>query len=342
MEIRNVYTVSFSGASLSVEDKIRRAYAVGIKSFRINLKTFSRIERIDELVDAIIDTCGDDLNDLLIDLPYPYEKTRTTKVSGEYSIDVMDGEELYIIGEHSDFDTEGNKAIWIEESFFEGETEVGKECMYGDGEGILKIVAKLRDDVLKARVIGNFVLLRSKSISASKEKKAHPSSQETEKLKNLFAIGRTVWVCLSFVQNAGDIAEACGIFDITPDRVIAKIENERGVNQIDSILDSCAGIMIARGDLGMNVPMTKLYEIQNYLAQKAKEKGKKLYIATDVMGSLYDRIIPCRSDIIDLSVLCGYMPDGIIYKAHALNSDRIEQINSTLCSFTEKWSKYDN
>lgn len=340
MAIDNVYTVSFSGSDLTLEDKIERAFSVGITSFRINLKTFSRVERVAKLAEIITGSRGNKVTTMLIDLPYPYEKTRTTKVSGDYSIDVVDGEEIYIIGENSNFNPHGQKAVWIDEQFFEGKTEIGAKCKYGDGEGVLQILEKLEENVLRTKVIGSFALLRSKPITLSKEKKSNPESQTVEELKKLFKANEFAKICLSFVREKDDIVEACNLFEIEPNRIIAKIENKYGVENIESILDACGGIMIARGDLGLDIPITDLYETQNYLAAKAKEKKKMLYIATDIMQSLCSRIIPCRADIIDLSVICSYRPNGIVYKAHALNSNRIHEINKTLCSFTERWDDH--
>jgi len=94
---------------------------------------------------------------------------------------------------------------------------------------------------------------------------------------------------------------------LTPDwrpLVIAKIESQEGVDNIDEILNICHGIMVARGDLALSVPFEKLGLIQKKLVAKARARYKYSIVATDMLGSLLDNYIPARSDILDVTNAC--------------------------------------
>jgi len=107
------------------------------------------------------------------------------------------------------------------------------------------------------------------------------------------------YIALSFVQSAADVRECrkhCGKIQI-----ISKIENVEGLKNFDEILEESDGIMVARGDLGMEIPMEKIWMAQKFMITKAKAAGKIVITATEMLGSMEDKPFPSRAEACDVA-----------------------------------------
>ncbi|MCF7885972.1 MAG: pyruvate kinase, partial [Candidatus Marinimicrobia bacterium] len=111
------------------------------------------------------------------------------------------------------------------------------------------------------------------------------------------------YVALSFVRSAGDVQEVKDIIDQSNTRadVIAKIEKNEALEEIDNILKVVDGIMIARGDLGVEIPIEKVPVIQKRLIEKAKQKGKIVITATQMLKSMVNSPHPTRAEVTDVA-----------------------------------------
>lgn len=161
---------------------------------------------------------------------------------------------------------------------------------------------------------GNFIMLDSKSLSIKSENR---SSFALDKITSV----PMDYLALSFVEEPEVVNEVKTLFKGV--KVIAKIETLIGVEKSEQILDSADGIIIARGDLGLNVPIRNLYRIEKKLADSAKEKGKICYAATDIMQSMRSRFFPSRADINDFFYLKTLDVDGYIISLQLAVSDNI-------------------
>lgn len=121
------------------------------------------------------------------------------------------------------------------------------------------------------------------------------------------------WIALSFVRHAQDIIDLKELISNHPNGklfrtpIIAKIEKPEGVKNIDEILAECDGIMVARGDLGVEVPMEEVPLIQKKLAEKARKYSKPVIVATQMMETMINSMTPTRAEVNDVanSVLDG-------------------------------------
>lgn len=108
------------------------------------------------------------------------------------------------------------------------------------------------------------------------------------------------YICLSFVQKSGDIEKLRRIIDGKA-KVIAKIERGSALNDIDGIINASDGIMVARGDLGIEVPVEDVPIIQKDLIRHAHQRGKPAIVATEMLTSMMDRLRPTRADVSDIA-----------------------------------------
>merc|ERR1712137_1165402 len=109
------------------------------------------------------------------------------------------------------------------------------------------------------------------------------------------------YIALSFVQTPEDIKECrkhCAGKDI---KIIAKIDNVEGLKNFDAILAEADGIMVARGDLGMEIPMEKVWMAQKMMISKTKAAGKYVVTATEMLASMEDKPFPTRAEACDVA-----------------------------------------
>lgn len=112
------------------------------------------------------------------------------------------------------------------------------------------------------------------------------------------------YLALSFVssiENVLDVNDLLIELDNDHIGIIAKIENEKGINEVDDIIDSCEGVMVARGDLGFEIPMERIPGIQKTIINKCHTKGKISIVATDMLASMENEIKPTRAEVSDVA-----------------------------------------
>jgi len=166
-------------------------------------------------------------------------------------------------------------------------------------------VEEIVDCKIHCRVITGGILSDRKSMSFPGKVMRQEYLSEQDKADLLFGIKNDVdFVAASFVSNRQDLLDLKGFLrengggDI---EVIAKIENQSGVDNIDEICTECEGVMVARGDLGVEVPFTELPAIQKYLIEKCRMLGKRVITATEMLESMITNPRPTRAEISDVA-----------------------------------------
>merc|ERR1711862_268467 len=106
---------------------------------------------------------------------------------------------------------------------------------------------------------------------------------------------------MGFVQCAEDVKECRKHCSDKPIKIISKIENVEGLKNFDAILEASDGIMVARGDLGMEIPMEKVWMAQKMMIQKTKAAGKYVVTATEMLASMEDKPFPTRAEACDVA-----------------------------------------
>ncbi len=196
--------------------------------------------------------------------------------------------------------------LYITYPQFPKDVNVGENILIDDGKLLLTVVSTNGSNEVVAIVGHGGTLSSKKGVNLPNTKISLPCLTEKD-LKDLdFALTHKVdWVGLSFVRSAADIIELKHLiqnFDHNVrTRVVAKIEKPEAILDIDNIIKETDALMVARGDLGVEVPMQEVPVIQKMLVRKCLEASKPVIIATQMMESMITNISPSRAEVNDVA-----------------------------------------
>jgi pyruvate kinase len=203
-----------------------------------------------------------------------------------------------------------DKQIYITYQSFPSDVRSGEIILLDDGKIQMRVLSTNNKDSVQCEVVYGGILTSRKGVNLPNTKVSIPSLTE-EDLANLeFALNNDVeWIGLSFVRSADDIIELKRIIarsDKTA-RVIAKIEKPEAVDNIDEIIEATDGVMVARGDLGVEMPMEQVPLLQKMIARKCRAASKPVIVATQMLESMITSPRPTRAEVNDVanSVLDG-------------------------------------
>lgn len=203
-----------------------------------------------------------------------------------------------------------SERVFIKYDNFPKDVKVGERVLIDDGKLVLEVTETNKINEVKARVIIGGKLSSKKGVNLPNTKISIPCLTPKD-LKDLeFALSINVnWIGLSFVRSANDVIELRHIISNhnRRTRIIAKIETPMAVEDIDDILREADGIMVARGDLGVEMPIYEIPLIQKMIVKKCINASKPVIIATQMMESMITNLTPLRAEINDVanSVLDG-------------------------------------
>src|SRR5690606_15218387 len=170
---------------------------------------------------------------------------------------------------------------------------------------IFKVLETNGVNEVKTQVIQGGPLLSKKGVNLPDTQVSLPALTEKDKKDALFAIEQEVdWIALSFVRNENDLKELSELIKQNADQkipIIAKIEKPEAVKNIKKIIAHCDGLMVARGDLGVEVPAEEVPLIQKELVLIAKEARIPVIIATQMMETMITSLTPTRAEVNDVA-----------------------------------------
>ena len=181
---------------------------------------------------------------------------------------------------------------------------VGDQVTVNNGMVVFE-VTDLTDTEVICTVITGGVLSNKKSMSFPNKVMSGPYLSEQDKADLLFGIKNDVdYVAASFVSTAQDALDLRSFLDANGGEdieIIAKIENRSGVDNVEAICEVCSGIMIARGDLGVEIPYVEVPAVQKKLTRKCRMLGKRVITATEMLESMINNPRPTRAEISDVA-----------------------------------------
>lgn len=188
---------------------------------------------------------------------------------------------------------------------FPNDVKVGENILIDDGKLMLKVVSTNGKDEVKAEVIQGGPLSSKKGVNLPNTKISLPALTEKDVKDAEFAISRNVdWIALSFVRSAQDVEDLRKLIKKNVDYkipIIAKIEKPEALENIDEIIKSVDGLMVARGDLGVEMPMEVVPQYQKMLVAKAKLARIPVIVATQMMESMISSLTPSRAEVNDVA-----------------------------------------
>ena len=181
--------------------------------------------------------------------------------------------------------------------------EVGDEVLIDNALFELKVIKKKEDHVV-LEAMGDGKILNHKTINVPGVDLKLKFISDVDKKDITFAATHACdYLALSFVNSKEDVMEARQIVKNAGGDalIISKIESKKGIDNIDEIIDESDGIMVARGDLGVEVPLEKLPMLQKSIIRKCRQKGKFAIVATEMLASMYENPRPTRAEVSDIA-----------------------------------------
>jgi len=195
--------------------------------------------------------------------------------------------------------------VYMNYDSFPQDVKPKERILLDDGKLIFEVVSTNQKDEVEAKVIQGGPLRSRKGVNLPNTDISLPALTEKDVKDAKFAIEQQVdWMALSFVRNAEDLQVLQKIIDKHSEHkipIVAKIEKPEGVKNIDKIVAHCDGLMVARGDLGVEVPAHEVPLIQKELVLKAKQARIPVIIATQMMETMITSLTPTRAEVNDVA-----------------------------------------
>jgi len=284
---------------------IRSLYKAGMNVVRLNtahqspeqtLTIIENVRSVSEKIALLLDTKGPELRTVAMD----------------EDIDITEGTEIRLGG-----DPEGKSShdhIYVNYKGFVEELETGASILIDDGS--LELVVKEKaGDHLVCKAMNNAVIKGKKSVNVPGASFKLPAVSQKDREYIEFAAKHNLdFIAHSFVRSKEDLEEVREILDRhnSQVKIIAKIENQEGVNNLEEILDYSYGIMVARGDLAIEIPYEKIPGIQKMIITKCIERRKPVIIATQMLHSMISEPRPTRAEVSDIANAIYSKTDAIM------------------------------
>merc|ERR1712039_391654 len=182
------------------------------------------------------------------------------------------------------------------------DVKTGQRILVQDGTVVLEVTGTGEDYVM-TKVLNDAKLGEKKNVNVPGVKVDLPVVDERE-IKDIveWAVPNNAdYIAVSFVQSPEDVKECRRHCGDKPIKIISKIENVEGLKNFDAILAESDGIMVARGDLGMEIPMEKVFMAQKMMISKCKAAGKYVVTTTEMLASMEDKPFPTRAEACDVA-----------------------------------------
>ena len=292
--------VATLGPSTSSRETLKDMIQAGVNVFRVNF-SHANYDDVKERIDTIRQ-----LNEefgysaaILADLQGP--KLRVGKMKEEV---VVSREDVITFATGDEFEGTSER-VYMNYDHFPKDVKAGERILLDDGKLIFEVISTNKKDEVRARVIQGGPLRSKKGVNLPNTNISLPALTEKDVQDAIFAVQQGVdWMALSFVRNSEDLIQLQNLIkEHTSEKIpiIAKIEKPEGVENIDKIVAYCDGLMVARGDLGVEIPAQEVPLIQKQLVLKAKKARIPVIIATQMMETMITSLTPTRAEVNDVA-----------------------------------------
>ena len=292
--------VATLGPATSSKDTLKEMLQAGVNVFRINF-SHANYDDVRERVQMIRDLNEEEgfTAAILADLQGPKLRVGTMKED----VVVAAGDEIvFATGEKF----EGSKErVYMNYDAFPRDVNEGERILLDDGKLIFEVVSTNRENEVVAKVIQGGPLKSKKGVNLPNTDISLPALTVKDVEDAKFACSLKVdWIALSFVRHEKDIIELQDLIKQHTEYkipIIAKIEKPEGVDNIEKIVAYCDGLMVARGDLGVEIPAQEVPLIQKKLVLVAKKARIPVIIATQMMETMITSLTPTRAEVNDVA-----------------------------------------
>lgn len=311
------------------QDFLRKLFFAGMNVVRMNTAhaTPDGIREIIRNTRAVSPHIG-----ILIDTKGP--EVRTTDVPNPISYKV--GDMVKIFG-RPEMDS-SHDILNLSYPDITRDVKVGDDLLFDDGAIDMKVVENT-GPMLVARVQNEGVLGAHKSVNVPGEHIDLPALTEKDRQNILLAIEEDIdFIAHSFVRSAADVHEVQKILDEhnSDIKIISKIENQEGVDNIDEIIEASYGIMIARGDLGIEVPLEQIPGIQRDIISKCIKAKKPVIVATQMLHTMISNPRPTRAEVTDIANAIYSHTDALMLSGETASGKYPVEAVKTMAAIAEQ------
>ena len=312
-------------------DFIQKLYDAGMNVVRMNtahateegmLKIIRNVRKVSPKIAILIDTKGPEVRTTECEKPLQYQV----------------GEMIRIMGDPERKST--HDVISVNYKNFVRDVQVGQTVLIDDGDIGFKIREKHdSENYLLCEVLNEGEVKSRKSVNVPGANIQLPALTDKDRKNILFAIKNDLdFIAHSFVRSKKDIRCITEILEqySSQIRIIAKIENQEGVDNIDEILEAADGIMIARGDLGIEVPQEKIPGIQRSLTRRAVLAHKPVIVATQMLHSMIKHPRPTRTEVTDIANAVYFRTDAVMLSGETAYGDYPVEAVETMAKVVEQ------
>ena len=292
---------------------LRELYEAGMNVVRLNtahqtldeaMKVVRNVRAVSDQIALLIDTKGPEVRTCDIVVPVRVEK----------------GEIIFMTGDRT---LVAEKLIHVSYEHFVRDVQIGDKILVDDGDVEL-IVRDKKENCLELEASNPGEIKDKKSINVPGVNMHLESLSDKDRKFIQFAMDNKLdFIAHSFVRNKQDVMEIQQILDEQHSniKIIAKIENQEGVNHIDEILDHVYGVMVARGDLAIEIDAEKIPLIQRYIVNKCIESKQPVIIATQMLHTMIDHPRPTRAEVSDIANAVFSGTDAIMLSGETAYGD---------------------
>ena len=296
---RKTKIVATIGPATETKEMLSKIINTGVNVCRINFSHGTH-EAHKKVIDNIREINQEQglFTAILADLQGP--KIRVGKIK-DNGVDIKNGDEIIISSEECVGDA---YKIYISYQNFPQDVSPGEFILLDDGKLKLEIKSTNNIDEVIAIVRHGGVLKSNKGVNLPNTKISLPCLTQKDLVDLEFALKMNVaWIGLSFVRNAQDILTLKQLISNANSnaKVIAKVEKPEAIKDIDEIVAATDAIMVARGDLGVEIPFQEVPLVQKMIVKKSIRASKPVIIATQMMESMMDNITPSRAEVNDVA-----------------------------------------
>jgi len=314
-------------------DKMKELVQNGVDVFRLNFShgTHDDHEKVIRLVRKLNKELGLSVS-ILQDLQGP--KIRTAMMEND-GVEIKAGNKLILTNDNSVLGT--SERVGVSYSSIAKDVAEGNLILMDDGKLSVRVLSTNGVDEVETVVEYGGILKSRKGVNLPHTKVSIPALTEKDREDLEFGLNFHLdWVALSFVRTAAEIRELRELIKVrrVDSRIIAKIEKPEAVENIDEIIAEADAIMVARGDLGVEVFLEEVPIIQKMIVAKCNEASKPVIIATQMMESMIDNPRPTRAETNDVASAVMEGTDAVMLSAETAAGkypiETVKSINKTI------------
>jgi pyruvate kinase len=307
---------------------IKSLYNAGAKIFRLNTAhqepdetagIIQRIREVSENAAILIDTKGPEVRTLDI----------------EESLEVKEGDVVYIVPQGK-----SHEGPYFSVSYdkFCDDMKVGTEILIDDGE-LSMVITEKKGCTLSCTISNSGVIKNKKSVNVPNVSIPLPTLTEKDERYINFACEQAIdFIAHSFVRNKEDVKAVQTILDKnkSPIKIISKIENKEGIENLDEILDHCHGVMVARGDMGIELPAEDVPVEQKRMIARCQERRKVVITATQMLHTMIQNPRPTRAEVSDVANAVMDGTDAVMLSGETAYGDYALEAVQTMAAIVGK------